>query len=126
MSGWSAQAAATPSAVIGVSQAMPPEAILSEDIAPDDFWSDDMAPDFMAPVSPDFMAPAILSTAAICPLESIAVKAAQVMSSADIWAKAGPISTPERIVIASRVFTVHLRSVVSPSGPPKRIKASQS
>jgi hypothetical protein len=34
------------------------------------------------------------------------------MSSADIWAKAGPISTPERIVIASRVFTVHLRSVV--------------
>src|SRR5919106_1819781 len=112
MSGWSAQAAATPSAVIGVSEAMPPDAILSDDIAPDDIWSDDMVPDFMAPVSPDFMAPAILSTAAICPLESIAVKSAQVMSSADIWAKAGPISTPERIVIASRVFTVHLRSVV--------------
>jgi hypothetical protein len=75
-------------------------------------------PEDIAPESPDFMAPPILSTAAIWPLESIAVKSAQLMSSADIWANAGEISTPDKIVINSSVLTFHLRSVVVPSGPP--------
>jgi hypothetical protein len=66
----------------------------SEDIVSDDILSDAIAP----------MALSMESTAAICALESIAVKSVQVMSSADIWANAGAISTPESMVIASKVL----------------------